>query len=285
MKGTIMQGMDSGRWLMAVVAVCCGVAARPGVASPVVVDFSDVSLAANSFTFGGPGTAEEYAAQSVVLTSGSVGFRTTITRYGADDFWTGFAFSNRGDTATNSWTNDTSSFTGGGAGGAGTFAVAYWASYDPAPLIVLPEGLRPGSVKLTNTTYTALTIRDGDPNNFSSGRYGPGDFLSVTFTGKSGADGTGTTTGTATFFLADFRSGGSLIVDAWTPFSLTALGDARSILLGFDSSDVGAYGINTPTYVAIDDLTLVAVPEPGGLVLAAAAGLALALGRRRSGGA
>ncbi len=285
MKGPIMRGMDSGRWLAVVVAVCCGAAARPGVASPVVVDFSDVSLAANTFTFGGPGTADEYVPQSVVLSSGPAGFGTTITRYGSDDFWTGFAFSNRGDTTTNSWTNDTSSFTGGGVGGGGTFAVAYWASYDPAPLIELPEGLRPDSVKLTNTTYTALTIRDGDPNNFSSGRYGPGDFLSVTFTGKSGADGTGSTTGTATFFLADFRSGGSLIVDAWTPFSLTALGDARSILLGFDSSDVGDYGINTPTYVALDDLTLVAVPEPGGLALAVAAGLAIVLVRRRSGAA
>lgn len=253
--------------LMIMTATWCAMAASR--ASAVVIGFEDVSLSPNSATYGGPGTLADYVPQEVMLTSGSTSFRTTITRYSPDEYWSGFAISNRGDTTTNSWTNDTSSFTGGGVGGAGNFAVANFQSYDPPPLIGLPVGLRPVSVKLVNTTYTALTMRDGDPNNFSAGVYGPGDFLSVTFTGNSLADGTGITTGSATFFLADFRAGASLIVDEWTGFSLTALGEARSVLISFASSDVGAYGINTPTYVALDDFTLAAVPEPGSLVLLA----------------
>lgn len=253
-------------------------------AAAVVIDFEDVPLAPNSATYGGPGTEADYVPQAVTLTSGPASFRTTITRYSPDEYWSGFAFSNKGDTATNSWTNDTSSFTGGGAGGTGNFAVAYWQTYNPPPLIGLPAGMQPVAVKLVNTTYTALTIRDGDPNNFSPGEYEAGDYLSVTFTGNSALDGTGTTTGTATFFLADFRGGSTLIVDQWTDFSLAALGAARSIVIDFDSSDVGPWGINTPTYVALDNLTLAAVPEPGAAVLLACgvvAGLVARWARRR----
>jgi hypothetical protein len=247
-------------------------------AAAAVIDFEDVALSPNSATYGGPGTLPDYEPEQVTLTSGSASFRTTITRYSPDEYWSGFAFSNRGDTTTNSWTNDTSSFTGGGAGGAGNFAVAYWQSYNPSPLIGLPAGMQPVSVKLVNTTYTALTIRDGDPNNFSPGEYDAGDFLSVTFTGNSAVDGTGTTTGSATFFLADYRESPAIIVDSWTEVSLATLGEARSIVVDFDSSDVGPWGINTPTYVALDDLRLAAVPEPSAVMLVicgAIAGLAM----------
>ena len=271
---------------LAVLALLAATAFAPAAAA--IIDFEDVTLGPNSATYGGPGTEADYVAQAVTLTSGSASFRTTITRYSPAEYWSGFAFSNKGDTSTNSWTNDTSSFTGGGAGGTGTFAVAYWQSYDPPPLIGLPAGMQPVSVKLVNTTYTALTIRDGDPNNFSSGEYEAGDYLSVTFTGNSALDGTGTTTGTATFFLADFRGGSSLVVDQWTDFSLAALGLARSISIDFASSDASVFDgisyINTPTYVALDNLTLAAVPEPGTAALLACgvvAGLATRRARRR----
>jgi hypothetical protein len=267
---------------LAVLALVAATAFAPAAAA--IIDFEDVTLGPNSATYGGPGTADEFVPQEVALMSGSASFRTTITRYSPAEYWSGFAFSNKGDTSTNSWTNDTSSFTGGGAGGTGNFAVAYWQSYDPPPLIGLPAGMQPVSVKLVNTTYTALTIRDGDPNNFSSGKYDAGDYLSVTFTGNSALDGTGATTGAATFFLADFRGGNALIVDEWTDFSLAALGAARSIVIDFASSDVGPWGINTPTYVALDNLTLAAVPEPGTAVLLACgvvAGLATRRARRR----
>jgi hypothetical protein len=59
------------------------------------------------------------------------------------------------------------------------------------------------------------------------------------------------------------------------------LGDARSIGIDFASSDVGEWGINTPTYVAIDNLTLVAVPEPSGIVLVSCAAVAWWMVRSR----
>jgi hypothetical protein len=52
---------------------------------------------------------------------------------------------------------------------------------------------------------------------------------------------------------------------------LTALGAPASIALSWESTDVGSFGINTPTYVAIDNLVL--TPEPGSAALLAVAGL------------
>ena len=38
---------------------------------------------------------------------------------------------------------------------------------------------------------------------------------------------------------------------------MSGLADAQSIGISFESSDVGDFGINTPTYVAVDELQLV----------------------------
>ena len=89
-------------------------------------------------------------------------------------------------------------------------------------------------------------------------------------------DANGADTGSVTFFLADYRfSDNALdyIVDEWTTVDLTALGmNTRSIELEFDSSDVGTFGFNTPTYVAMDNLALASIRERGGFALVAVVG-------------
>ncbi len=277
-----MKGRRMRTWAKSLAVACLWSAGLgSAVADPLVIDFEDVTLPAQGFAYGGPGSADDGVPQAVSLPSGSTAFVTTITRWSPDEWWSGFAFSNLGDTSTPGWTNQYSSFAGGGFGGSGNFAVANLQPYDPDPLIVLPEGMKPVSLRLVNTTYTALTMRDGDIHNFSLGQYHAGDYLSVTFSGHSAADGTGTTTGSATFLLADFQNGNSTIVDTWTEFTLASLGDARSISIGFASSDVGEFGINTPTYVAIDNLTITSVPEPSGLLLALGGALTVGATVRR----
>ncbi len=49
--------------------------------------------------------------------------------------------------------------------------------------------------------------------------------------------------------------------------SLTGLGAPGSIGLSFASSRVGMYGIDTPTYVAVDQLALTPEPSAVGLAL------------------
>lgn len=250
-------------------ALAAGVAA----ATPLVVDFSDLTLPANSFFNGGPtpGTS--------TWTSQGVSFGNGFTDWGGGfTSWNGFAYSNVNDPVTEGFTNQYAAFAGPAHSGS-IYAVGYSGS---RAFIDLPTGYLPASVRVTNTTYTALDMANG--SGFSR-QFGPGDSLSVTFTGYSGAAGTGSPTGNTTFFLGDFRDGRSLIVNTWELLDLAPLvaqGTPASIRLSWASTDVNQWGIRTPTYVALDSLTLVPVPEPAAWLLAAV-GLGAAAAVRRRG--
>lgn len=183
--------------------------------------------------------------------------------------------------------------TGGGAGGSQTFAVASGAS----STINLPAGSSVQSVKATNTGTAFYSLRDGDQfakpfgkvfdeNTGENGAWVEADvpdWFKLTFTGYTGTSRTGTITGQVEFYLADYRSSDrsiDYIIQDWTTVDLTALGEARSIGLGFSSTDNGQWGMNTPSYVALDDL-VVTVPEPSTWVMLACGAAALARQRRR----
>ena len=166
---------------------------------------------------------------------------------------------------------------GGGVGGSTNFAVVY----NGGSFITLPEGYKPGSVYLTNTATAYEAILNG---LFQATAFVAGDWFRVTFTGYSLEAGGGSQTGIPVdFYLADYREGQSLIVGSWTPVDLTPLGEARSIVMSFSSTDNDPeidppFNMNTPAYVAMDDMTLIPVPEPASLALALA-GLVM-LGQR-----
>ena len=241
--------------------------AAPLASAAVTVDFADRPLPPDSYQNLDGG-----------FVSNGTFFNNSTTDFGGGyTFSDGFTLSTKTDTTTPGFTNQYSAITGSGVGGSGTYAVAF-----PEAYIDLPSGLTPDSVRLTNTTYAALSMRDGDQfaKQFGGADGTDPDFFKVTFTGYSGEAASGSKTGASTFYLADFRGAGTAsdyIVTNWSTLDLTSLGAARSIGLSFASSDVGDFGINTPTYVAIDDLVL--VPEPTTLALLALP--LLALRRRR----
>ncbi len=230
-----------------------------------VADFSDLSL---------PG-ANTYS-NDTAFSSHGISFNNTFdSTYGS---WNGFSYSNVADVTTPGYGNQYASYAGGAVAPGTIYAVAY-----PSSVIDLPAGQRPGSVELTNTTYAGLSMKNGDSfaKKFGGASGNDPDFFDVTLTGYSGEDATGSTTGAVTFYLADYRfsdNAKDYIVNQWTPVDLSPLNSASSISLSFASSDVGKFGINTPEYVALDNLT--SVPEPTSLGLLAAAG-AIGLGRRR----
>ncbi|MEM9177023.1 MAG: DUF4465 domain-containing protein, partial [Myxococcota bacterium] len=89
-------------------------------------------------------------------------------------------------------------------------------------------------------------------------------------------------TGTVEFLLADYTAPGTeddYIVTDWTFVDLSSLGVVSRLAFSFESSDVGAFGINTPTYFAIDNLQT--VPEPGTALLLLGGLAGLAAHRRR----
>ena len=241
--------------------------------SLVTINFDDLSLATGSFYNGGPAT------NSNGWASGGAMFQNS---YRADwgGYWSGWSYSNVNAPTTAGYQNQYASSAGLGLGANGIYAMA---SGDGG-FINLPANSTPQSVFLTNAAYAAQIIQHGDENNFARS-FSQGDFFSVQLTGWSGLGATGTITGSQTFYLADYRSSDPLewyVVQAWTSVDLTGLGNAKSLDLVFDSTDKGEYGMNTPTYVALDSLT-VAVPEPGTATLFVCGALAMAwsLARRR----
>jgi len=242
----------------------------------VTIDFEVLSLTSNSSFNGGPATNTDG------WTSGNTSFGNSFTDWGGGfTSWNGFSYSNVNDVTTPGFGNEYAAFTGTAYSGT-IYAVGYSGSQD---FINLPTGLGADSVRVTNTTYAALDMTNG--SGFSKKFGGPSgndpDFLSVTFTGYSLANATGSQVGTPVeFYLADFRfadNSQDYIVDSWQLLDLSPLGHAASIGLSWGSSDVGIFGINTPTYVAIDDLTIAPVPEPGTWALGAVA-IAGAVGLR-----
>jgi len=241
--------MKSTKIISAVIAASLTYA---GSLHALVVNFADLTLEANSFYNGGPVT------NSNGWSSNGVGFSNS---FGGS--WSGFAYSNTTDTTTPGYLNQYSAIPGtdGSGQAGGIYSVAYQYT---VPRVDLPVGYSvPQTIQLTNTTYAYLSIRDGDAYNTA---FEEGDWFNVTVKSYSDAD---VLLGSVVFYLADYRStvqAEHYIVDSWTSVDLTSLGSNVDYLeFEFASSDVGDYGINTPTYVALDNLQI--IPEPSPLIL------------------
>ena len=240
-----------------VVCTLVGIEARP--ASALTATFDDLGLAPDTY-LNGSTLAGGY-------TSGGIFFENDYeASFGS---FSGFAASTMTDSTTPGFGNQFSSITGAGAGGSSGYGVAYFNGR-----IVLPATQIVSGAQFTNTTYTGLSMRDGDP--FAKRFGGPTgtdpDYYRLIV---EGIDDLGGSTGTVELMLADYRfadSGQDYIVDEWVFLDLSGLGAVRELRFGLDSSDVGPFGINTPVYFAIDDL--VTIPEPGHALLL---GLGLAL--------
>ena len=271
----MQRSIPSGRALAATLLLALSAFAAPA-ARAFVADFGDVSLGGpESFTNGGPVT------NNTGFSSGGVHFSNDY--FSGFDSWYGFAVSNVTNTTTPGFGNQYSAITGGGFGDS-QYALAYFSAFGDPTLLTFASELAPQSVRLTNTTYAALDMLNGSPpfsKKFGGASGNDADFFSVTLTGRNASNAF---TGAVEFFLADYRfADNSLdyLINTWTLVDLSPLGgNVKTITFTFDSSDVGMFGINTPTYVALDALT--AIPEPSAYVaIAGSVGLFFAVWLRR----
>lgn len=157
---------------------------------------------------------------------------------------------------------------GGGVDGSKNFLVAFNSGSSQAT-ITFEQSTSLRGMYITNTTYAYFAVADGidsedGSTNFVKGPFADDDFFQVTV---KGLDATGTLTGSSDFWLADFRDGKSDVVSNWTWMDLSGLGEVSSLAFDMSSSDVGQFGMNTPAYFAIDNLTLTGVPEPSSVLL------------------
>lgn len=219
-----------------------------------VTDLEDLPLDAESFWNGQAGAGG--------LSSFSTGDATFSNFYDHEyDYWEGFAYSNTTDITTPGFDNQYSAITGAGAAGSSNYAVGYYATFygNPPPTIRLTDttaGYVLDGVSITNTTFAYLAMRDGDD-------------VSKKFGGASGADQDwfllsiyGITAqkqrvGPVEVYLADFRgpSAEDYILAEWTWVDLSGLGAVVGLQFELSSSDTGDYGMNTPAYFALDNLT------------------------------
>jgi hypothetical protein len=259
--------------LVSLVSCAASLSAR----ADVVVDFEDLKVPVSGHFNGDPGSLPPGQSVNTPWTSAGVSFSNTfgIDSYGGFDYeyWYGFSYSNAANTTNPAFENQYASYPGGGYQSS-RYAVAY----ADGATITLPVATTVAGMWIANTTYAALTMRDGDQYGFAA-PLPAGGWFATTATGKLA----GVATDTATFYLADLRGGSAPGIRAtWAWFDLTALGTVDTIEFAFDGSDQGTFGLNTPAYFAMDDLTVTAVPEPATWPLLAAGAATMLLAARRS---
>jgi hypothetical protein len=267
----IYERNDEMKWFLCF-AVTLGLACNTWAG---VVNFADLALAPNSYWNGSDNSGG--------FTSGGVTFANSFMDWGGGSTsWSGFSYSNVNDTATPGFGNQYAAYPGTAPGGGGIYAVGCvsldWMTNAPIPIVATlqtPSVL--GTVAITNATYAALSMKYGD--SFAKKFGGPTgndpDWFLLTINGE---DAAGNQTGSVNFYLADYCSANKYIVDTWQTVDLSSLGTVKTLEFTLSSSDNGQFGMNTPAYFALDDLTV--VPEPGTTILLVLGATAI-LRRRR----
>lgn len=226
----------------------------------VISDFNDLTLSDNSYWNGSTGEG-----------SFESGIVTYINDYDLQYYsWSGFAYSNTTDNTTPGYTNQFSAYTQGGmdANPTGTnYGVGYmitdWMSgtYDPVPLTANFENNEAHVVNgfyATNSTYAYLSMLNGDSfaKKFGGTSGNDPDWYKLMIFGIDADDNP---TDTIEFYLADFRFSDNTkdyIVANWRWVELSSLGAVKSLNFFVLSTDSGNYGINTPAYFCIDNMSI-----------------------------
>jgi hypothetical protein len=220
-----------------------------GAFAQTTVTFDDLILTPESHYDGSDGSGG--------FISGGVTFENQYDTQWS--YWaSGFIYSNTTDVTTAGYTNDFSAYAGGGANGSANYGVNYGGNID------FTEEKELISIAVTNNTFAALSMRNGDnfgkqfgsPNDAQGTPDGTNgeDFFRLLITGY---DGNNDSIGTVIVYLADYRFADSTqdyILDAWQTVDLTSLGNVRYLDFELESSDNGDFGMNTPAYFALDNL-------------------------------
>jgi len=215
----------------------------------LVADFESINLTPESYNNGSAGNGNFIDEMLEFTNYYDVGWGS----------WNGFSISNMTDNTTAGWGNQYSAFTGSGLNSS-NYAIFYpsgtfgFTNADYGTI---------DSFYVTNASYAAISMRDGDAyakqfgspldaNGMADGTNGEDFFKTwIIIEGFNSLE-----KDSIEFFLADYRfvdNSQDYIIDQWTKIDLTGIGfPIKTIWFRFESSDNGAFGMNTPSYVAID---------------------------------
>ncbi len=216
-----------------------------------VGDFENFNLAPDEFLNG---------------SDGSGGFETDgfylpnqFTDAGSYTYWNGWAVSSMTDTTTPGFGNEYSCIAGSGAGNSTTYATSFVLGES---VVHMPTPEDPwtfaSSIDVNNSTYAYLSMLEGDgiAKKFGGVDGNDPDFFLLTIKGYVNDS---LTEDSIDFYLADYRfSDNSMdyIIDEWTTINLMSLDHVDSLSFTLTSSDNNAFGMLTPAYFCLDNLTL-----------------------------
>jgi len=185
------------------------------------------------------------------------------TGWGAS-FWSyGFVYSNMTDSVTSGYGNQYAAKTAKGVNNSNNYAVAYGTSN----LVRWNQGS--GAMRVwdgfyvTNSTYAYNSMRDGDgfAKKFGGATGDDPDWFKLTvrryLSGQLQPD-------SVEFYLADFRdtnNANDYIINDWQWVGLGAVYTADSLLITLSSSDNDQFGMKTPAYFCLDDLSYKITPD------------------------
>lgn len=173
----------------------------------------------------------------------------------------GFAYSNMTDSVTSGLSNQYSAKTAKGYGNSANYAVALYSQDTSHPTRITFAPVSPDSVMgfyVTNTTYAYNSMRDGDAfaKKFGGITGNDPDWFRLTIKGYHNGI---LKPDSVNFYLADFRDNNNAndyIIRNWTWVDLLPLGNVDSLKFILNSSDTGAYGMNTPAYFCMDNMVI-----------------------------
>lgn len=181
------------------------------------------------------------------FTSGNAFLPNNFTDWGDGmTSWTGFACSRLKDRTTSGYVNQYSSYAGGGAANSEKFGLVYLGD---TLVFTVTEEIE--SMQVTNTTYAALSMAEGDA---VARKFRQGDYFHLIIKALDEQDNI---TGIATVGLADFTDQDQInhyITSQWNLIDLHFLGEVKKLVFSFASSDTSEWGINTPAYACIDNI-------------------------------
>ncbi|MEI6274840.1 MAG: DUF4465 domain-containing protein [Prolixibacteraceae bacterium] len=212
------------------------------------IDFESMNVPQSGYWNGSDGSGSFIA--------GAMKFENQFTA--SWNTWAGFACSQKNDVATAGFTNEFSVFDPTNL--KNKFAVFYPA-FDKDVFVSFAAGVEHviQSMDLCNNSYAGLSMKNGDSysKKFGGSTGADSDWFMVTINGYNNS---GTKVSSLDVYLADFRftdASKDYILSKWTNFDLSSLGKVHQLTFTFSSSDKGMFGINTPTYVCLDNIKYV----------------------------
>lgn len=219
-----------------------------GVASysQFTVDFEDLSLSGQqTYWNGSDGTGD--------FTSGGLTFTNVYNT--SWEYWeSGFAYSNQVSDTMTGLNGQYSSYADGGVGGNGIYAIAQ----NGVEISLMPQNAVPYSISISNTNYAAHSMLNGDQfaKKFGGSTGDDPDWFLLTIYGYQDLDTI--PDDSTSIYLADYRfsdNSQDYILKNWTTVDLSMFLYFEKISFALSSSDENTWGINTPAFFAIDNLS------------------------------